>query len=239
MPSRNGGAGSSLPLFNSGHMAGAPSSRIPLPRACLSPRIFLSCILVTFSLSWVLLYSSSPLSLGLYSAADHDNDDWTRLEQQTLGSGSGNVNSPASSLSKTLRWRNSTLISSFSCETITPHKANPLRVGFNRATVCTIQNLCVDAERGGCSLTPICSLGSCLFNLLTILSLRYSHQVHGSTLPRARKNFPISISFLLIQPPIHISGLPLSANFLLGAIDLWTRPFLSTEAILPTGAPGQ
>ncbi|GJJ72294.1 hypothetical protein EMPS_04651 [Entomortierella parvispora] len=146
MPSRNGGVSSLLPFFTSGHAAGA-SSRIPLPRACLSPRIFLSCILVTFSLSWLLLYSSSRVSLGFpsSSSADHGNADWTRLEQQQLGSG---TNNPSNLPAKTLQWRNSTLTSSFSCETVSPHKAGPLRTGFNRATVCTVQNLCVDAERG-------------------------------------------------------------------------------------------
>ncbi|KAG0046297.1 hypothetical protein BGZ83_008523 [Gryganskiella cystojenkinii] len=159
MPARNGGASSSLPFFNTGNTPSSVISRIPLPRACLSPRIFLSCILVTFTVSWLLLYSSAWLSLGSPTSASLDSEDWTSLEQQHLGSSSSSSSpsSPANSLTKTLRWRNTTLASTFTCETITAHKTStpPLRSGFNRATVCTVQNLCVDAERDSDSFPQI------------------------------------------------------------------------------------
>ncbi|KAF9102753.1 hypothetical protein BGX29_004232 [Mortierella sp. GBA35] len=90
-----------------------------------------------------MLYSYSHLSLRFSHATD-DIEDWTLLEQRLGGASS-----------KTMRWRNITLISQFSCQssaavpsTHGPSVPSIHGSGFNRETICTVQNLCVDAERG-------------------------------------------------------------------------------------------
>ncbi|KAK3845478.1 MAG: hypothetical protein J3R72DRAFT_418506 [Linnemannia gamsii] len=82
-----------------------------------------------------MLYSYSSLSLR-FSHATGETDDWSMLEQRLGGI-----------TSKTMRWRNTTLISQFTCQSsaTTPSIHGS---GFNRETICTVQNLCVDAERG-------------------------------------------------------------------------------------------
>ncbi|KAK3810865.1 MAG: hypothetical protein J3Q66DRAFT_350396 [Benniella sp.] len=135
MPTRNGGG--LLPFFSTPGSNGASSrSLLFIPRSCLSPRVFLSCILATFTISWLMLYSYSHLALG-FSSTRRDNEDWMFLEQRMGGSSS-----------KTMRWRNSTLTSTFSCNTITSKMPSIRGAGFDRETICTVQNLCVDAERG-------------------------------------------------------------------------------------------
>ena len=159
MPTRNGGGGL-LPFFSTPGSNGASSrSLLFIPRSCLSPRVFLSCILATFTISWLMLYSYSHLALG-FSSTRRDNEDWMFLEQRMGGSSS-----------KTMRWRNSTLTSTFSCNTMTSKIPSIRGTGFDRETICTVQNLCVDAERGwstsvrlrvsvALSIPPICLLYS-------------------------------------------------------------------------------
>src|SRR5690554_2782038 len=83
MPAWNGG--SSLPFFSNQGNSGVASTRaILLPRSCLSPRIFLSCILATFSISWLLFYSYSHFTLDIIHS-NGDSHDWTMLEKQLTG----------------------------------------------------------------------------------------------------------------------------------------------------------
>ncbi|KAI7830578.1 hypothetical protein BC939DRAFT_255875 [Gamsiella multidivaricata] len=131
MPTRS----SSLPIFSIPGANNAASSRALffIPRSYLSPRIFLSCILATFSLSWLLLYSYSHSS---FSSA-RDSEEWILLEQRL-----------SVSASKTMQRSNSTLTSSFSCHSPTSSLPSIRGPGFNRETICVLQNLCIDAERG-------------------------------------------------------------------------------------------
>ncbi|KAG0297414.1 hypothetical protein BGZ96_006594 [Linnemannia gamsii] len=90
-----------------------------------------------------MLYSYSSFSLR-FSPGTRDTEDWTILEQRL-----GGVSS------KTMRWRNTTLFSQFTCQSSgaapSTHGSSTPSIhgsGFNRETICTVQNLCVDAERG-------------------------------------------------------------------------------------------
>lgn len=90
-----------------------------------------------------MLYSYSSFSLR-FNHATIDTEDWTILEQRLGGVAS-----------KTMRWRNTTLVSQLACQssaaapsTHGPSTPSIHGSGFNRETICTVQNLCVDAERG-------------------------------------------------------------------------------------------
>ncbi|KAF8949006.1 hypothetical protein BGZ47_000078 [Haplosporangium gracile] len=90
-----------------------------------------------------MLYSYTSFSLR-FNHATGDTEDWTILEQRLGGASS-----------KTMRWRNTTLVSQFTCQSsaTAPSTHGPSipsihGSGFNRETICTVQNLCVDAERG-------------------------------------------------------------------------------------------
>ncbi|KAF9930104.1 hypothetical protein FBU30_000854 [Linnemannia zychae] len=100
--------------------------------------MFLTVIIGVFCLSSIMLYSYSSLSLR-FSHANADTEEWTILEQRLGGTSS-----------KTMQWRNTTLTSQFSCKSSAANPSTPSFHGssFNRETICTIQNLCVDAERG-------------------------------------------------------------------------------------------
>ncbi|KAF9142971.1 hypothetical protein BGX30_001719 [Mortierella sp. GBA39] len=141
MPPRN--SGPTLPLFSTAGVSAMASRTILLPRSCLSPRMFLTVIIAVFCLSSIMLYSYSGFSLR-FNHATSDTEDWTILEQRLSGAAS-----------KTMRWRNTTLVSQFTCQSsaVGPSTHGPSTPsihgsGFNRETICTVQNLCVDAERG-------------------------------------------------------------------------------------------
>lgn len=141
MPSRN--SGPTLPLFSTAGVSAMASRTILLPRSCLSPRMFLTVIIAVFCLSSIMLYSYSSFSLR-FNHATSDSEDWTILEQRLGGAAS-----------RTMRWRNTTLVSHVTCQssaaapsTHGPSTPSIHGSGFNRETICTVQNLCVDAERG-------------------------------------------------------------------------------------------
>ncbi|KAF9899452.1 hypothetical protein BX616_003028 [Lobosporangium transversale] len=150
MLTRNGGA-SSLPFYST-PTSSTTVLRIPLfiPRSCLSPRIFLSCILLTFCLSWLMLYSYSHLSLGFASSFARDNAEWVALEQLFNDLGNKNKNPSTTKIKTTtaIRWSNTTLTSRFNCQSTASILPSVRGSGYNRETICTVQNLCVDSERG-------------------------------------------------------------------------------------------
>ncbi|KAF9430982.1 hypothetical protein BGZ94_000928 [Podila epigama] len=144
MPSRSsagGGGGSGLPFFNVGTastLSGGLGARLlafsRVPRSCLSPRVFLSCIMVTFTVSWLMMYSYSRVSFGFRTA--RENEEWLRLENRLQ-----NGRQP-------WQWSNASLISQFDCQTPARTTTSRRGSGYDRDTICTVQNLCVDTERG-------------------------------------------------------------------------------------------
>ncbi|KAF9314427.1 hypothetical protein BG003_004194, partial [Podila horticola] len=91
--------------------------------------------MVTFTISWLLIFSYSRVSFGFRNPKD--SEEWLLLENHFQ------VNSRA----QPWHWGNTTLTSYFDCQS--PSKNMPSqRPGHDRETICTVQNLCVDSERG-------------------------------------------------------------------------------------------
>ncbi|KAF9952813.1 hypothetical protein BGZ72_005909 [Mortierella alpina] len=83
-----------------------------------------------------MLFSYSRFSFGFRNASSYS-DDWARFDQHMGGTAA-----------KTIHWRNTTLVSQFSCQS-TPKTTSSIRgPKFDRESICTVENLCVDGERG-------------------------------------------------------------------------------------------
>ncbi|KAG0259059.1 hypothetical protein DFQ27_004258 [Actinomortierella ambigua] len=142
-----------LPLFST------PGStpRTILPRGCLTPRMLLATIVLACILSSLVIFSYSKSTFGFdYSPSGLGDDEWARLEAELLEQQQTRLASQhhgqPNSLSPTLavlEWRNTSITSKWSCEAAAPSR-HPNKNGpeYNRQTVCTITNLCVDADRG-------------------------------------------------------------------------------------------
>ncbi|KAG0242007.1 hypothetical protein BGW41_004990 [Actinomortierella wolfii] len=143
-----------LPLFS------APGStpRTILPRGCLTPRMLLATIVLVCILSSLVIFSYSRSSFGFgFSPGGSSDDEWARLEAEQLEQlqahlqpqHHGRPKSPAATTPARLEWRNASVASRWSCEE-TPQPRHPNKNGpeYNRQMVCTVFNLCVDADRG-------------------------------------------------------------------------------------------
>ncbi|KAF9291618.1 hypothetical protein BGZ68_003234 [Mortierella alpina] len=83
-----------------------------------------------------MLFSYSRFSFGFRNASSYS-DDWARFDQHMGGAAA-----------KTVHWRNTTLISQFNCQSTPKTTASIRGPKFDRESICTVQNLCVDGERG-------------------------------------------------------------------------------------------
>ncbi|KAF9300665.1 hypothetical protein BGZ74_007630 [Mortierella antarctica] len=206
MPSRSntggGGGNGGLPFFNAGpSFSGGLGTRITqftrtvLPRSCLSPRIFLSCIMVTFTVSWLLMFSYSRVSFGFRNAKD--SEEWLQLENHFQ----------TNTRTQPWHWGNATLTSHFNCQS--PSRDTPSqRPGYDRETMCTVQNLCVDAERG-VWIHP--SKG-------TVTDFPWVNVVAGGPgsdsyfRPSVLDDFPAGINYRYIDQTVFIYGQDLKAS---------------------------
>ncbi|KAF9382182.1 hypothetical protein CPB97_007291 [Podila verticillata] len=92
--------------------------------------------MVTFTVSWLLMLSYSRVSFGFRNA--RDSEEWLQLENHFQ----------TNSRAQPWHWGNATLISHFNCQSPSRNTPSQRGPGYNRETICTVQNLCVDAERG-------------------------------------------------------------------------------------------
>ncbi|KAG0023329.1 hypothetical protein BGZ81_008169 [Podila clonocystis] len=91
--------------------------------------------MVTFTVSWLLMFSYSRVSFGFRNAKD--SEEWLQLENQFQ----------TNTRAQPWHWGNATLNSHFDCQSSSRNTPS-LRPGYDRETICTVKNLCVDTERG-------------------------------------------------------------------------------------------